>query len=86
MYTGMKSWILLLLLYLSSTLLLIHAQCPDFTNLSDSNVTCQYGNTQNPMQYTGVVVGRHTVITQQGTDPNTGHQLPFLPPGVYSRS
>ena len=77
----MKSWILLLLLYLSSTLLLIHAQCPDFTNLSDSNVTCQYGNTQNPMQYTGVVVGRHTVITQQGTDPNTGHQLPFLPPG-----
>ena len=25
--------------------------------------------------------GRHTLITQQGTDPHTGDQLPLLPPG-----
>ena len=57
------------------------AQCPDFTDLTGSNVTCQYGNFWDPLQYTGIAVGRHTVITQQGSDPNTGHQLPFLPPG-----
>ena len=32
-------------------------------------------------QYTGIAVNRHTVITQQGTDPGTNFQLPFLPPG-----
>lgn len=57
------------------------AQCPDFTNLTDSGVTCQYGMFGDPFQYTGLATGRHTVITQQGSDPNTGHQLPFLPPG-----
>ena len=77
----MKNWILLLLLNLSSTLLLIHAQCPDFTNLSSPNVICQYGDTHNPMRYTGIAFRRHTVITHQGSDPYTGHQLPFLPPG-----
>lgn len=75
---------MLLLLYLSSSLLLIHGQCPDFTNLSSPNVTCQYGDTHNPMQYTGIILGRHTVIAQQGSDPNTGHQLPFLPPGEHA--
>lgn len=57
------------------------AQCPDFTNLTGANVTCQYGNFSNPFQYTGIAVGRHTVISQQGSDPNTGYQLPFLPSG-----
>ena len=57
------------------------AQCPTFTNLTGSGVTCQYGDFQNPFQYTGIASGRHTVITQQGSDPYTGHQLPFLPPG-----
>ena len=57
------------------------AQCPDFTNLNGSNVTCQYGMFEDPFQYTGIASGRHTVISQQGSDPNTGHQLPFLPPG-----
>ena len=57
------------------------AQCPTFTNLTGSGVTCQYGDFQNPFQYTGIASGRHTVISQQGSDPNTGHQLPFLPPG-----
>lgn len=59
----------------------VSAQCPDFTSLTGNNVTCQYGDFQNPFQYTGIAVGRHAIITQQGSDPLTGHQLPFLPPG-----
>lgn len=59
----------------------LHAQCPDFTDLTGSGVTCQYGSFQNPLQYTGIALNRHTVITQQGSDPRTGYQLPFLPPG-----
>lgn len=57
------------------------AQCPDFTDLTAPGVTCQYGTFSNPFQHTGIAPGRHTVITQQGTDPNTGNQLPLLPPG-----
>lgn len=57
------------------------AQCPDFTNLTGTGVTCQYGSFDDPFQFTGIASGRHTVITQQGSDPNTGHQLPFLPQG-----
>lgn len=60
---------------------IISAQCPDFTNLAGSGVTCQYGSFNDPFQYTGVASGRHTVITQQGGDPYTGYQLPMLPPG-----
>lgn len=59
----------------------VSAQCPDFTDLTAPGCTCQYGNFANPLQYTGIAFGRHTVITQQGSDPKTGHQLPFLPPG-----
>ena len=74
----MKNLLTLLLLLCCGFLF---AQCPDFTNLNGSNVTCQYGMFENPFQYTGIASGRHTVISQQGSDPNTGHQLPFLPPG-----
>jgi hypothetical protein len=54
------------------------SQCPDFTNLSSPDVTCQYGSFNDPFQYTGVASGRHTIITQQGGDPYTGYQLPFF--------
>ena len=57
------------------------AQCPDFTDLNGPNVTCQYGDFYNPFMHTGVVGGRHTVITWQDTDPYTGNLLPLLPPG-----
>lgn len=60
---------------------MVQAQCPDFANLSGTGVTCQYGTFSDPFQYTGIATDRHTVITQQGSDANTGHQLPFLPPG-----
>lgn len=73
--------------FLTITVLLLaalaagYAQCPDFTNLTAPGVTCQYGFYSNPFQDTGVVWGRHTVITGQGTDPHTGDQLPLLPQG-----
>lgn len=70
--------ILFLLLFQFSSL---DAQCPVFTNLNGSGVSCQYGSTSNPFQNTGIVAGRHTVITHQGTDPKTNNQLPLLPPG-----
>lgn len=56
------------------------AQCPDFTDLTAPGVTCYYGLFANPFQYTGVMEGHHEVITTQGTDPYTYHQLPLLPP------
>lgn len=73
--------VVVFILIISAVLGTAFAQCPDFTNLSSPDVICQYGDIQNPFQYTGIVSGRHTIITQQGSDPNTGHQLPFLPPG-----
>lgn len=57
---------------------------PDFMDLNASCVICNYGSTSNPFQNTGVVNGRHTLITQQGSDPKTGGQLPQLPPGESS--
>ena len=57
---------------------------PDFMDLHGSCVTCNYGTTRNPFLNTGVVNGRHTLITQQGTDLKTGGQLPLLPPGENS--
>lgn len=57
---------------------------PDFMDLNASCVICNYGSTSNPFQNTGVVNGRHTLITQQGSDPKTGGQLPLLPPGESS--
>ena len=59
----------------------LHAQCPDFMDLTAPGVTCQYGSTSNPFQWTGIAAGRHTLITGQGADPHTNYQLPFLPPG-----
>jgi hypothetical protein len=57
------------------------ATCPDFTSLSGSSVEAYTGNTSNPFASLGVVSGRHTVITAQGDDPNTGGALKLLPPG-----
>jgi hypothetical protein len=74
----MKKLLTLLLLLCCG---ILSAQCPDFTNLAGSGVTCQYGSFNDPFQYTGVASGRHTIITQQGADPYTGYQLPMLPPG-----
>jgi len=55
--------------------------CPDFTNLKSPYVEGHYGRTYAPFAYSGFIDGRHTEITEQGTDPNTGNILQFLPPG-----
>lgn len=57
---------------------------PNFTDLNGVGVECNYGNTSNPFTFSGIVFNRHLVITQTGTDPNTGFQLPFLPTGENS--
>ena len=75
----MKRCLLLLLLF--GLFQIVKSQCPDFTDLNGTGVTCQYGSFTNPFQYTGVMDGRHTVLTQQGSDPNANNLLPFLPPG-----
>ena len=57
------------------------AQCPDFTDLTGSAVTGYYGQIYDTVMNIGIVPGRHTLITQQGTDSRTGGQLPLLPNG-----
>ena len=64
------------------------AQCPNFTDLTSSAVTgyageCGYVGDHfvDTVLFIGVISGHHTLITQQGTDPNTGGQLPLLPNG-----
>lgn len=52
---------------------------PDFTDLNQPWVVATTGTTANPLQSTGVVEGRHTVLAEQGLDPFTGSQLRFLP-------
>lgn len=63
-----------------SQILYLHTTCIDFTNLTAPGVTCTYGSFSNPYSSTGVVNGRHTVMTG-GTDPYTSGQLLCVPPG-----
>lgn len=58
-----------------------HAQCPDFMDLTSSSVTGYYGHIYDTVMNIGIVPNRHTLITQQGTDPKTGGQLPLIPNG-----
>ena len=57
------------------------AQCPDFMDLTSSAVTGYYGYIYDSVLNVGIVPGRHTLITQQGTDYWTDNQLPLLPDG-----
>lgn len=50
---------------------LVVAQCFDMTSLTGGNVTCTTGSYSNPYQYTGVVSGRHTIMSNTSAyDPN----------------
>lgn len=51
--------------------------CPDFTDLTASYVEPFASGVGKAL-----VKGRHTVISEQGTDPRTGDQLQLLPEGV----
>lgn len=57
--------------------------CIDYTNLSDPSVTCTYGSFSNPYASTGVVNGRHTVMTD-GIDPYSRGLLTCVPPCATS--
>ena len=57
--------------------------CPN-VDVSQGNFTNWNGYTgsyYSPGTTFGIVNGRHTVISQQGTDPNTCNQLPLIPSG-----
>lgn len=59
----------------------LHAQCPDFMDLTAPGVQCGTGPRENPHIYLGVNPNIHTIITQPGMDPYTDYQLPIIPPG-----
>lgn len=58
--------------------------CPDFKDINASYAEAFTGNTDDPFTTQGVVTGRHTLITAQGTDLNTGGALSLLPAGESS--
>lgn len=55
---------------------------PDFMDLNARCVVATCGYTSDPFFNTGVINGRHTVISQQGTDPMTGGGLKLIPEGA----
>jgi gliding motility-associated-like protein len=61
--------------------------CPnvDLSSNTFSNWTGYTGTYAAPGANFGIVNGRHTIISQQGTDPYTCNQLPLIPPG-HSKS
>jgi gliding motility-associated-like protein len=62
----------------------VNAQgCPnaDLSQGNFNNWTGFTGNYNNPAINTGIVNGRHTIMTGPGTDPNTCGGLPLVPPG-----
>ena len=59
----------------------LHAQCPDFMDLTAPGVQCGTGPWENPHIYLGVNPNIHTIITQPGMDPYSGYQLPIIPQG-----
>lgn len=67
----MKKKILLGVLLCCAHLLM--AQCFDMTSLSGGNVTCTTGSYSNPYKSTGVVSGRHTIMS------NTSAYDPYVP-------
>lgn len=54
---------------------------PDFTDLTASCVVATYGPRDNPFESFGIAEGHHTVVTQQGTDPNCKGKVALLPTG-----
>lgn len=54
---------------------------PDFMDITAPCVVPTYGDFRNPFAKEGIVPSRHRVITEDGTDENTGNKLHYLPPG-----
>ena len=81
----MSSKKFLLVLLWGLLALTVRAQCPDFMDLYSDHAAGTYGPIDGTLTNTtmsdGIAPGHHTLITQQGTDPHTGGQLPLLPDG-----
>lgn len=82
----MKHLYFSLLLVLTGTI--VQAQCIDFTNLNGKDVTCTYGNYNNPYSRTGVVnygssspSSRHTVHTNKNELDYITHAFNTVPDG-----
>lgn len=54
---------------------------PDFMDITASCVVATHGTNGDPFVFQGILPNRHELIQRQGTDPNTGDRLKFLPPG-----
>jgi gliding motility-associated-like protein len=83
----LKSLIAATALLLSVAHLAQNNGCPnvDLSTNTFSNWTGYTGTYTSPGAAFGIVNGRHTIISQQGTDPYTCNQLPLIPPG-HSKS
>ncbi len=74
-------WGILVILFSTAVGQTVCPTVPDFMDLNSPCVVCNYGNTSNPFLYTGLADMRHTRITEQGFDANTGGKLPLIPEG-----
>jgi gliding motility-associated-like protein len=77
-------WLIIILVSLILSKSNVNAQgCPnaDLSQGNFNNWTGFTGNYNNPAINTGIVNGRHTIMTGPGTDPNTCGGLPLVPPG-----
>ena len=76
-YSSLLSLFIATIVSLSSAF----AQCFDMTNLHSPSITCTSGTYSNPYLKTGVVAGRHTVMTDPGAHDNHVPQLKTIPEG-----
>lgn len=59
----------------------IYGQCFDMTNLHSSNIVCTTGTFGNPYMSTGVVSGRHTIMSNVNAYDDNVPQLRTIPIG-----
>ena len=72
----------LLTLLLCKSHTIFAANCFEYTDLYADNVICQYGDFYNPYSRTGVINGRHTIMTNKtAKDRNTNNKLSIVPIG-----
>lgn len=79
--TKLNSFFLMLLLFFPLVISAQNTNCIDLSNLNAPYIHCTYGTYSYPYAHSGIVDGRHTVITEQNTDPETDGGLNMIPPG-----
>ena len=80
-----RAFMVTCILAISLNLTAQQANCIDLSDLHAPYIHCTWGNCDNPYLHSGIKEGRHTVITQQGTDNNAGGILKMIPEGeTYS--